>query len=110
MEKEEILEKAKKKHPIGEMEQKKIGRSGFISTLIIGILAVAFMIVFGAVGNFTALYILGFLCFCWAAIFYFCQFFIAKRPYGVLIGAILESVGAIVMFVFFVLYQTGAIG
>ncbi len=110
MEKEEILEKAKKKYPVGEMEAKKLGKSGFISTLVVGILAVAFMITFGALGNFTALYIIGFLCFSWAAIFYFLQFFLAKRPYGVLIGAILESIGAIVMFVFFVLFQIGVLG
>ena len=106
----DILEKAKKKHPVGEMEAKKIGKSGFISTLVVGILAVAFMIVFGALHNFTALYIIGFLCFTWAAVFYFLQFFIAKRPYGVLIGAILESIGSAAMFVFFILYQTGVLG
>lgn len=110
MEKDEILEKAKKKHPVGEMEEKKIGKSGFISTLVVGILAVAFMIVFGALGNFTALYVIGFLCFSWAATFYFLQYFLAKRPYGVLIGAILESIGAIVMFVFFILFQIGVLG
>ncbi len=110
MEKEEILKKAQKKHPIGEMEAKKISKSGFISILVVGILAVAFMIIFGALGNFTALYVIGFLCFTWAAVFYFLQFFIAKRPKGVLIGAILESIGAIVMFVFFILFQIGVLG
>ena len=108
MEKEEVLEKAKKKHPIGEMEKTKINKSGWISLLVAGTLAVALMIVEGAIGQFAGLYAIGTLCFSWACVFYALQYFLAKRPWQVLIGSVLEGIGAITMFVFFILYATGA--
>jgi len=109
MEKEEVLEKAKKKHPIGEMEQNKINKSGWISLIVAGVMAVAFMIIEGAIGQFASLYATGTLCFSWACVFYTLQYFLAKRPWQVLIGAILEGIGAITMFVFFLLYVTGVL-
>ena len=46
MKKEEILEKvSKKKALVGEMEKEKINKSNWISVIIVGVLAVAFMII-----------------------------------------------------------------
>lgn len=107
MKKEEVLEKAKKKHPIGEMEQAKINKSGWISLIVVGTMAVAFMIVEGGLRQFASLYATGTLCFTWACVFYTLQYFLAKRPWQVLIGTFFEGAGAITMFVFFILYATG---
>ena len=87
MEREEILEKAsKKKALVGEMEKAKINKSNWISVIVAQVVAVIFMIIEGCLGHFTAIYALATVCFSWASVFYFCQFFIAKRPKGVLIG------------------------
>jgi len=67
------------------------------------------MVVEGLLGHFPAIYAIGAVCFTWASVFYFCQFFIAKRPYGVLIGAILESIGAITMITLYVLFNLGVL-
>ena len=57
MEKKEILEKAQnKKDLVGEMERTKTNKSCFISLLVAGIIAVAFMVVEGIFGHFTAIY------------------------------------------------------
>lgn len=107
MKKEEILQKAHKKHPLGEMEVQKINKSNWIALVVTGIVAVALMVTEGALGHFTALYSIGFVCFTWASVFYGCQYFIAKRPYGVLIGAILEGIGATIMMTLFILTNVG---
>ena len=107
MEKEKILEKAKKKHPLGEMEAQKINKSNWIAIIVAGIVAVALMVTEGALGHFTSLYAIAFVCFTWACVFYACQYFIAKRPYGVLIGAVLEGLGATTMMVLFILTNIG---
>ena len=108
MKREEILEKAsKKKALVGEMEKVKINKSCWIANIVAVIIATAFMITLGALGVFTGLYAIASICFVWASVFYFCQYFIAKRPWQVLIGAILDSVGAVVMFVFFILFSVG---
>ena len=110
MKKEEILKKASsKKAVVGEMEKTKINKSCWIANIVAVILATALMITFGAVGNFSGLYAIASICLIWSSVFYFCQFFIAKRPRQVLIGAVLSSVGAIIMFTFFILYSVGAI-
>lgn len=110
MEKEEILEKAsKKKAIVGEMEKAKINKCGWIAALSTGIMAVLFMVIEGILGHRTAIYLLATLCFSWASIFYFCQYFIAKRPYGVLIGAILETIGAATMLTLYILFSAGVI-
>ncbi|MBQ8615707.1 MAG: hypothetical protein IJ415_04000 [Clostridia bacterium] len=110
MEREEILEKAKsKKLVVGEMEKAKINKSNWISVISSGVVAVILMIVEGALGHFTAIYALATVCFAWASVFYFCQFFIAKRPKGVLIGAILESLGAIIMITLYILFNVGVL-
>ena len=110
MEREEILEKAtKKKTVVGEMEKAKINKSNWISLIVAGVVAVTLMIIEGCLGHFTAIYALASVCFIWASVFYFCQYFIAKRPYGVLIGAILESIGAITMITLYILFNIGVL-
>lgn len=110
MNNKEILEKAQgKKVLVGEMEQAKINRSCWIGNISACLLAVVLMIAEGALGHFTAIYALGAVCFTWASVFYFCQFFMAKRPWQVLIGAVLEAAGAITMLVVYVLYNLGVL-
>lgn len=110
MEKNEILEKAgKKKALVGEMEKAKINKSCWVGNIVACVVAVALMIVEGAVGHFTSIYAIAFVCMSWAAVFYYCQYFIAKRPYGVLIGAILETLGALAMLTLFVLTNVGVL-
>ena len=109
MEKEKILEKAKKKHPLGEMEAQKINKSNWIAIIVAGIVAVALMVTEGALGHFTSLYAIAFVCFAWACVFYACQYFIAKRPLGVLIGAIFETIGALIMVLNYILVNVGVI-
>ena len=105
MEKKEILEKSQsKKIIVGEMEKSKISKCNWISIITSGLLAVTFMILFGALGNFAALYAIGSICFCWASVFYFCQYFVAKRPWQVLIGAVIDLIGFVIMFVFFFIF------
>ena len=104
MNKEEVLEKAQsKKAQVGEMEHAKIGKGNWISIIIAGVLAVAFMIVEGLLGHFSSIYALGTVCYTWASAFYFCQYFVAKRPKGVLVGGVLHGLAAITMIVFFIL-------
>lgn len=107
MEKEKILQKAKKKHPLGEMEAQKINKSSWVALIVAGIVAVGMMIVEGALRHFDGIYAIGFVCFAWASVFYFGQYFMAKRPYGVLLGAILEAIGAIIMLTMFILINVG---
>lgn len=108
MEKEEILQKAKAKHPVGEMEKAKINKSSWIALIVAVVAAVAFMIVEGAQQHYTAIFAISFICFIWASVFYFCQFFIAKRKYvGILIGAVLEGLGAITMLTLYILFSLG---
>ena len=108
MEKEKILEKARKKHPIGEMESQKINKSCWIALVVTGICAIVLMIVEGALKHFTAIYAIGFVCYTWASVFYACQYFIAKRPRGVLIGAILHGLAATTMLTLYILTNVGA--
>ncbi len=108
MDKEKILEKVqKKKALVGEMELAKINKSSWIGIICAGILAVIFMVIEGALGHFTTIYALGAVCFTWASVFYFCQFFLAKRPWQVLIGAVLEAVGAGIMLFFYITTNWG---
>ena len=110
MEKEEILEKARKKHPVGEMEANKINKCCWIALIVAGIGAVVLMIVEGLLRHVSAIYALGFVCFSWASVFYFCQYFIAKRRYvGILIGGVFEGLGAITMLTLYILFNVGVI-
>lgn len=108
MEKEEILQKAQNKHPVGEMESAKINKSSWIALIAAGVVAVALIIVEGVLGHYSAIFAIAFVCFTWASVFYFCQFFVAKRRYvGILIGASLESLGAIAMLTLYILFNVG---
>lgn len=110
MDKEEVLEKAKSKKAImGEMERVKINKGNWISLIVTGVVAVALMVIEGALGHFTSIYAIATVCFTWASVFYFCQYFIAKRPWQVLIGAILEAIGAGIMITFYILYSIGVL-
>lgn len=106
MEKEEVLKRAgKKKAQVGEMEKERLGKSSFIALLAAGVIAVAFMIVEGILRHFTAIYALGAVCYTWASVFYFLQYFLAKRPWQVLIGAALEGAAAIAMIVLYIVFS-----
>ncbi len=108
MEKSEVLEKAKsKKAIIGEMEKQKINKSNWISVVVACVVAVTFMIIEGALGHYTSIYAISSICFIWASVFYFCQYFVAKRPWQVLIGAVLEALGACAMITLYILTNVG---
>lgn len=108
MEKDEILEKAKTKHPVGEMETSKINKSSWIALIAAGVAAVALMIVEGVLGHHPAIFAIAFICFTWASVFYFCQYFVAKRRYvGILVGAIFEGLGAVAMLTLYILFNVG---
>lgn len=110
MEKDEILKRAQSnKDVIGEMERKKTSKANWIAVICTGILAVIFMITEGIRGNRPPIYALAAVCFTWASVFYFCQYFVAKRPWQVLIGAVLEAIGAITMIVLYVLFSLGVL-
>ena len=108
MEKEEILEKAgNKKVLVGEMEREKLSKSALISLLVTGIAAVAFIIVEGALAHFAAVFAIASICFLWASVFYTLQFFLAKRPWPVLIGAALDGLAFAFFVVRYILYVCG---
>ena len=108
MEREEILEKAQqKKVYVGELEKNKIDKSIKIALLSVGVLAVSLIIVEFALGHATAGFAIQSLCYCWASIFYFCQYFVAKRPWQVLIGAVLDGLAFVASMTFFVLFCVG---
>lgn len=99
MEKEEILERvSSKKAVIGEMEKEKTNKSVLISLLTTGIFAVILIIIEGIFKHFTSIYCIASLCFLWACVFYTLQYFKAKMPWQVLIGAILDGLA----FIFFI--------
>ncbi|MBQ8177673.1 MAG: hypothetical protein IJ033_00620 [Clostridia bacterium] len=111
MERDEVLQKAQsKKAVVGEYENQKISKSNWISVIVTGIIALAFIIVFGALGQKAVCFAIGGICFSWATTFYFCQYFIAKRKHiGILLGAIGELLGAIIMILNFILSVVGVI-
>ena len=109
MEKEEILEKAKKKNPVGEMESSKINKSSWIAVIASSVVAVAMIIVEGVMGHISAIFAISCALYTWASVFYFCQFFVAKRPWPVLIGAVLHGLAACGMLTCYVLCCVGVI-
>ena len=110
MEKEEILERVKnQKVIIGEMEKTKIDKSCWIANLVAVIIANVFAVILGIMKMFAGLYAVYLVCLIWASVFYFCQYFIAKRPWKILIGAVLCSIGAIIMVICFILFTIGVI-
>ena len=110
MEKQEILEKAKVKHPVGEMEKQKISKSSWIALIITAVVAVALMIAEGAQGRHTSIFAIAFVLYTWASVFYFCQFFVAKRHFaGIMIGAILEGLAGAAMLTLYILFSVGVL-
>ena len=110
MEREEILKKAQdEKDKVGEMERKRMSKCNWIAVISTAVLAVVFMFSEGFQGNRTAVYALGAICFTWASVFYFCQCIVAKRPWPVLIGAVLEAIGAITMITLYILFSVGVL-
>ena len=68
------------------------------------------MIVEGALGHFSAIFAIGAICYAWAGVFYFCQFFIAKRKFvGIMIGATLHTLASVTMLVLYVLFSIGVL-
>ena len=110
MEKEEILKKVKKEKPavVGEMENQKISKGNWIALIIAGVVAVAFMIVEGALGHYSSIFALSAVCYAWASVLYFCQYFMAKRPWQVLIGAVLHGLAFITMVVLYIISNVQA--
>lgn len=110
MERDEILNKVQqKKVYVGEMEKQKIDKSIKIALLVTGIIAVIFIFVEHALRHTTAGLAIQSLCCGWASIFYFCQYFVAKRPWQVLIGAVLYGVAFIGSVVFYILFCVGVL-
>ena len=105
MDKEEILKKSQKEKPaiVGEMEKQKINMGNWIAVIIAGVIAVTFIIVESALGNFTASFAIGSICYGWASALYFCQYFLAKRPWPVLIGAVLHALACIAMITLYII-------
>ena len=110
MERNEILAKAsEKKAIVGEAEKGKINKSCWIANIVAVAIAVVLMVVEGLLEHFSAIYVLGLVCSTWASVFYFLQYFVAKRPKGVLIGGILYALGSAIWLVFYILYSAGVI-
>lgn len=110
MEKNEVLEKVQQKKPVlGEMEKSKLDKSNWIAVFGTFFVAIAFIIAFCCINQKECAFAIGSICFTWASIFYFCQYFIAKRPWQVLIGAVLECIGACIMITNFILTVLGVI-
>jgi len=105
MNKEEILKKSQKEKPaiVGEMENQKISKGNWIALIVAGIIAVALMIIEGALGHYTSIFALSSVCYAWASILYFCQYFLAKRPWPVLIGAVLHGLAFCAMITLFII-------
>ena len=66
------------------------------------------MIVEGALGHYTSIFALVGVCYAWASVLYFCQFFLAKRPWPVLIGVILHDAAFITMLTLYIISNVQA--
>ena len=110
MEKEEILKKSQKEKPaiVGEMENQKISKGNWIAIIVAGVLAVAFMIIEGILGHYSAIFAISSICYAWASILYTCQFVIAKRPWPVLFGAVLHGLAFIAMIALYIISNVQA--
>ncbi len=107
MDKEEILSKSKKKVYTGEMENAKINKGNWISIIVACSIAVAFCFSEGALKHISGVFALLAIMASWACSFYTCQYFLAKRHWGVLIGSFLHglsAIGLIVLYIFANIY------
>ena len=108
MDREEVLQKtSNKKAYVGEMEKEKIGKCIDIALIATGVIAVAFIIVLALLQNAAGAFAIVSICFFWAGLFYTLQFFIAKRPWPVLIGSVLDGLAFIFFLIRFILFVTG---
>lgn len=107
MDKKELLERAKnkKRAVIGEMEKSKVNKGNWIAVIVAGVLAVAFMIVEGALKHYPAIFAIAAVCYAWASVMYICQFALAKRPWPVLFGAVLHGLACIGMIVLYIIFN-----
>lgn len=104
MEKEEILKKSKaKKCVVGEMETDKIRKGNWVAVIVAGIVGVSFAISESALKHHPGYFAILAIIFSWACTLYTCQFFMAKRPWQVLIGSVLYGLAAIAMLVLYIL-------
>ncbi len=104
MDKNEILEKAsKRKVAMGEMEAQKIGIINWIAMIVASVFAGGFCIASGVLGVPSAVYAILAIFSAWACVFYTLQYAIAKRPWPVLIGAVLTGLATAGLIVCFVL-------
>jgi len=105
MEKKEVLKQAQKKKPVagGELEIEKIRKGNWIAVIVACVVAVALMIIEGLLGHYTAIFALSAVCYAWASVLYICQFVLAKRPWPVLIGAVLHGLAFVLMIVLYVI-------
>lgn len=95
------------KSALDESEKSKISKACWIATIVSCGIAVILMIIEGVMGNYTSIYALGSVCFMWASVFYFCQYFIVRKSWPIMLGAILESLGAVIMMTFYILFSAG---
>ena len=110
MEKKEVLEKAQpKKDIVCEMERANINKSNWIAVIATAFVAIVIICVEAMLGHRASCFAIGAICFTWASVFYFCQYFVAKRPLGTLIGAIFETLGALIMITNYILVVVGVI-
>lgn len=110
MDKNEVLQKvAKKKALVGEMENAKINKCCWIGVIAAGVAALLLIVIEALQGHKAVCFGIGAVCFIWAAVFYYCQYFLAKRPVGILLGAIGETLGAAIMILNYVLATVGVI-
>lgn len=110
MEKKEILEKAQsKKALVGEYEAKKVNQGLWISLVIAGVIAVALIIAECAQKHFTGGFAIASVCYGWASLQYTLQFFMAHRPWPVLIGAVLHGLAFVACIVLYSLFSVGVL-
>ncbi len=104
MDREEILEKSKRTKPalVGEMENTKTNKGNWIAIISAGGLAVVLMILCGAFRQYSSIFAIGAVCYCWASVFYTCQYFMAKRPWAVLFGSVLHGLACVAMIVLYI--------
>lgn len=110
MDNKEILSRARNnKDNVGEMEKARINRSCWIGNIVACVIAGIFAVIEGYLHNFTAVYAITMICYAWACVFYTCQYFIAKRPWQVLIGSVLYGLAFVISLVFYILQLKGAL-
>ena len=73
------------------------------------LVAIALMITEYVLGNYSAIYAIGMVCFTWSSLFYFSQYFKVKKRKLTLVVAILETSGLLLSIVCYILYTVGVL-